>query len=144
MNVLVSTESLDPLNEIAEFEAQHLKSGEVGAAVHFVGTMRDFNEGDPVSEMELEYYPGMTERVLEELVSQAKDEWPILECMIRHRAGSLQPGDPIVLVAVWSAHRGAAFDACRFLIEELKHRAPFWKRELTDKGSRWVAENTKG
>ncbi len=106
--------------------------------------MRDYNENQSVSRMTLEHYPGMTERHLRRIVETAGQEWPLLDALVIHRIGELQPNDPIVLVAVWSAHRTAAFAACRFIIEELKSKAPFWKCEATATGSRWVAHNTQG
>lgn len=104
--------------------------------------MRDFNEGTSVRAMTLEHYPGMTENHLEQIGQEAKARWPILDGLIIHRVGEVQPGDPIVLIAVWSAHRSAAFEACRFLIEDLKSRAPFWKQETLAEGARWVEKNT--
>lgn len=104
--------------------------------------MRDFNEGTSVRAMTLEHYPGMTENHLEQIGQDAKAHWPILDGLIIHRVGEVQPGDPIVLIAVWSAHRSAAFEACRFLIEDLKSRAPFWKQETLAEGARWVEKNT--
>lgn len=116
-----------------------------GATANFIGTMRDFNEGDDVSFMELEHYPKMTEKQLNQIVDQASKEWPIQNALIVHRVGKIMPGEPIMLVAVWSAHRAAAFDACRYLMEELKHRAPFWKKEeLVTGESRWIDKNTDG
>ena len=116
-----------------------------GATASFIGTMRDFNEGDDVSFMELEHYPQMTEKQLNIIIDKASDSWPIENALIIHRVGKILPGEPIMLVAVWSAHRAAAFDACRFLMEELKHRAPFWKKEqLVTGDSRWVDKNTDG
>jgi molybdopterin synthase catalytic subunit len=94
--------------------------------------------------MSLEHYPAMTHKVLEQLCATACRRWPILDCLVVHRYGELQPADPIVLIAVWSAHRAAAFEACRYLIEELKTSAPFWKRETLTDGERWVAKNTPG
>lgn len=114
-----------------------------GACAVFVGTMRDFNEGDAVSRMTLEHYPGMTERALEGITGEAQTRWPVSELLIVHRVGPIEPGEAIVLTAAWSAHREAAFAACRYLIEELKHRAPLWKKEaLADGASRWVGHNT--
>ena len=106
--------------------------------------MRDFNEGGDICAMTLEHYPDMTERQLESIVNDAKQQWSLLEALVAHRIGEITPGEPIVLAVCWSAHRDAAFDACRFLIEALKSRAPFWKREtLTGSGdTRWVASNT--
>jgi molybdopterin synthase catalytic subunit len=115
--------------------------GKYGAVVNFVGTMRDYNEGDTVQAMFLEHYPGMTEKYLQTLSETALQRWNILETLIIHRVGDIQPGDTIVLVATWAGHRAPAFEACRFLIEELKSRAPFWKRETLLDGSRWVKKN---
>ena len=97
-----------------------------------------------VTAMTLEYYPGMTEKHLEAISLEAARRWDILDSLIAHRVGEVQPGEPIVMVAVWSAHRAAAFDASRFLMEELKSRAPFWKKESLGEGSRWVEQNTPG
>jgi len=116
-----------------------------GATANFIGTMRDFNEGDDVSGMELEHYPQMTEKQLNLIIDIAEEKWPIQNTLIVHRIGKILPGEPIMLVAVWSAHRAAAFDACRYLMEELKHRATFWKKEQLSRGnSRWVEKNTDG
>lgn len=132
----------DPVAELGRFEQQLGRRGEYGACVSFVGTMRDINESRPVERMTLEHYPGMTERQLERICAEARERWDILDALIIHRVGELRPADSIVLVAVWSAHRGPAFDACRFVIEELKHRAPFWKQERTGVEQRWVERNT--
>ena len=110
-----------------------------GAVCVFVGLVRDLNEGRPVSVMTLEHYPGMTERELARIEQEARDRWPLLDTLVVHRYGRLEPGERIVLVAVASAHRDAAFDACRFLIDWLKTNAPLWKAEETDAGRRWVA-----
>lgn len=116
-----------------------------GATASFIGTMRDFNEGDEVSVMELEHYPQMTEKQLNAIIDTAAEQWPIQNVLIVHRVGKISPSEPIMLVVAWSAHRAAAFDACRFLMEELKHRAPFWKKEeLVAGNSRWVEKNTDG
>lgn len=116
-----------------------------GATSAFVGTMRDFNQGDQVSSMMLEHYPGMTEKVLDAIVSEVREQWAILDCLVIHRVGEVFPDQPIVLVAVWSTNRCAAFEACRMLMEALKSKAPFWKKEqLKDNQSRWVTENSKG
>ena len=120
------------------------RTGQFGATAVFVGTMRDFNEGGEVRSMVLEHYPGMTEKHLEGISAEARRRWDILDTLIVHRHGSIQPGDPIVLVVVWAVHRAAAFEACRYLIEELKSRAPFWKKETLEQGERWVAHNTPG
>ncbi len=143
--IRVTPQPFDPWHELKAYEkALSGMRGKLGAAACFVGTMRDFNEGDAVRAMTLEHYPGMTERHLERLAHEAKARWPVSDTLIIHRVGALHPGDPIVLVAVWSAHRAAAFEACRFLIEGLKHQAPFWKKESLAQGERWVERNTPG
>lgn len=136
----------DPWQEIATFQQEYLKGCcNYGATATFVGTMRDFNEGDDIIEMELEHYPAMTEKQLHTIVADAEARWPLQHVLLSHRVGLIRPADPIVLVAVWSAHRAAAFDACREIMEALKHQAPFWKKEsLIDGESRWVAKNTDG
>lgn len=135
MSVVIQTGPFD-----AQAEADALRKGdlEVGAVVTFVGTVRDLNEGDAVATLELEHYPGMTERSLEAIVDEARSRFDIRGVRVIHRVGVLAPGDPIVLVAVTSAHRGEAFDACRFVMDYLKTRAPFWKKERTPSGERWV------
>lgn len=145
--VRLFSEHLDPYAELAAYErdliSQH-GAGQYGATTSFVGSMRDFNEGDAVAKMFLEHYPGMTEGVLEKLCAQAMADYPIIDCLILHRVGDILPNEAIVLVAAWSAHRGASFDAARFLIEKLKSDAPFWKKESLPDGERWVEKNTKG
>ncbi len=144
MSVSLHPKPFDPWTLLADYQSR-LPAGRFGANAVFVGTMRDFNEGDDVRAMTLEHYPGMTERHLEDIVAEARRRWPLEDCLIAHRVGAIEPGQPIVLTAAWSAHRQAAFEACRFLMEELKHRAPFWKREtLGDGETRWVARNTEG
>jgi molybdopterin synthase catalytic subunit len=106
--------------------------------VTFIGTVRDLNEGEQVAEMELEHYPGMTEKALQDIVDQAKSRWEIFDALVIHRVGPMKPLEQIVLVAVTSAHRGEAFDACEFIIDYLKTQAPFWKKEQTPSGARWV------
>ncbi len=137
---------LSPWKEIETFQQTHFAGDtDFGATATFVGTMRDFNEGDTVSSMFLEHYPEMTRLQLENLVARANKKWSLLHTLVVHRVGKILPSQPIVLVATWSAHRVAAFDACRFIMEELKDSAPFWKKEeLTDGNSRWVEKNTKG
>ena len=136
----------DPFQLQKEYQQTSLKDHtDYGAMASFIGNMRDFNEGDEVSMMELEHYPAMTEKKLNDIVDQACQQWAIQNTLIIHRVGKILPGEPIMMVVVWSAHRAAAFDACRFLMEELKHRAPFWKKEqLSSGGSRWVDKNTAG
>lgn len=110
----------------------------VGAVVTFVGTVRDMNDGSQVKGMTLEHYPGMTEKSLEEIIIQAKGRWDIYKTLVIHRVGPLLPEDQIVLVAVTSAHRGEAFAACEFIMDYLKTAAPFWKKEETPEGDKWV------
>ena len=111
---------------------------DAGAVVTFIGKVRDFNQGDAVTGLSLEHYPGMTEKSLEEIVEQARERWPLLKTRVIHRVGDLELGDQIVFVGVTSAHRGAAFEACEFIMDFLKTRAPFWKKEQTPDESRWV------
>ncbi len=111
---------------------------DVGAVASFVGLVRDANDGQAIGGMTLEHYPGMTEKALEEVCAQADSRWDLIGMVVVHRVGSLVPGDQIVLVGVASAHRGEAFAACEFIMDYLKTRAPFWKREDTPTGARWV------
>jgi len=111
---------------------------DVGALASFTGLVRDANDGRGVSAMTLEHYPGMTEKALEAICAEAAQRWDILDTLVIHRVGELQPGDRIVLVGVTSAHRGEAFAACEFIMDYLKTRAPFWKKEATPEGERWV------
>lgn len=135
MPVRVQTADFDLSTEVAQLR---LSNPRVGAVVSFVWTVRDLNEGAAVSEMELEHYPAMTERALEQIVAQAKARWPIFDALVIHRVGPLLPREQIVLVAVTSPHRGEAFAACEFIMDYLKTQAPFWKKEQTPQGERWV------
>jgi len=121
-------------------ELERLTAGrtDVGAVASFTGLVRESNDGSAVSAMTLEHYPGMTEHALEDICREAHARWDLLDTLVIHRVGSLKPGDRIVLVGVSSAHRGEAFAACEFIMDYLKTRAPFWKREETPQGSRWV------
>ena len=112
--------------------------GNIGALVSFVGQVRDINDGDAVNTLTLEHYPEMTEKALLAIESEAKTRWDIVDSLIIHRVGTLKPQDQIVLVAVTSAHRGEAFKACEFIMDYLKTSAPFWKKEATSQGERWV------
>ncbi|MGI4717396.1 MAG: molybdopterin synthase catalytic subunit MoaE [Janthinobacterium lividum] len=134
-DIRVQQADFDLSAEIARLRAG---DGRVGAVVSFVGTVRDLNEGAAVSEMELEHYPGMTERALEDIVAQARARWDLFGVQVLHRVGPLRPLDQIVLVACASAHRGEAFAACEFIMDYLKTDAPFWKKEQTPQGARWV------
>ena len=122
----------------AEVAALRQDNRGVGAVCSFIGTVRDRNEGQSVSTMELEHYPGMTEKAIEAMIDEAFDRFDILGARVIHRVGLLQPTDQIVLVAVSSAHRGESFLACEFLMDYLKTQAPFWKKEQTPEGARWV------
>lgn len=145
MKIELRDAPFDPLAELGRYQASRSElRGRYGATAIFIGTMRDYNEEESTSRMTLEHYPGMTERHLRRIVEAAGREWPLLDALVIHRVGELLPNDPIVLVTVWSAHRAAAFAACRFVMEELKSKAPFWKREDTPAGSRWVEHNTPG
>jgi molybdopterin synthase catalytic subunit len=121
-----------------ELDALTRDRRDVGALASFVGLVRDANDGAAVSAMTLEHYPGMTEKALEDICAQARSRWDLIDTLVIHRVGALKPGDRIVLVGVSSAHRGDAFAACEFIMDYLKTRAPFWKREDTPQGSRWV------
>lgn len=125
-------------------EIARLRAGDarIGAVVNFVGTVRDINDGDRVAELELEHYPGMTERALADIVEQAHARWPLYGALVIHRIGPMLPLEQIVLVAVSAAHRGEAFAACEFIMDYLKTDAPFWKKEQTPNGARWVDART--
>ena len=144
MAIRVQETVFDPWQELAVYQEAHATDwpGRFGATAVFVGSLRDFNQGQVVTSMSLEHYPGMTEAYLAKISAEARVRWELLDTLIIHRYGAITLGEPIVLVAVWSAHRDAAFSACRYLIDELKTRAPFWKRETTPSGSRWVEENS--
>ena len=143
MKVVLHAEAFDPWGALARYQEENLGSGgDAGATAVFLGTMRDFNDGEAVHAMTLEHYPAMTEKYLWRISEEAAERWAIRDSLIIHRVGEMRPGNPIVLIAVWAAHRAAAFDACRYLIEELKSRAPFWKKETLSNRQRWVEHNT--
>ena len=145
MLVEIRATPFNPLEELARHqESLAALRGRYGATASFVGTMRDHNEGEPVRAMTLEHYPGMTEKHLHEIAESACGKWNLIDTLIIHRVGRIEIGDPIVLVATWSAHRKEAFEACRAMMEDLKSRAPFWKQEETEQGKRWVDKNTPG
>jgi molybdopterin synthase catalytic subunit len=135
VTVRVQTEDFDAGCEIAA-----LRKGNpaIGAIASFIGVVRDVNDGGKVAEMTLEHYPGMTEKSVGEIIEQAKSRWSIFDALVIHRIGRLQPLDQIVLVVVTGAHRGDAFAACEFIMDYLKTRAPFWKKEQSPQGARWV------
>ena len=128
----------EPFDFCAIQDELRASNPEIGAIVTFIGLMRDINQGDRVSSMTLEHYPGMTEKALEKILREADERWDLLGIRVVHRVGPLQPLDPIVFVGVASTHRGEAFQACEFVIDYLKTRAPFWKKEQTAEGGRWV------
>ena len=135
MPVRVQTDDFDTGREIAALRGTDPR---VGAVASFIGTVRDVNDGSLVTAMTLEHYPGMTEKALAAIVDEARGRFSIVDALVIHRVGPMRPTDQIVLVAVTSAHRGDAFDACRFIMDILKTRAPFWKKEDTPGGARWV------
>lgn len=135
MAVRVQHEDFDAGCEIASLRQGN---AQVGAVAAFVGVVRDMNDGNAVADMELEHYPGMTEKAIAEIIDQAKARWSVFDVLVVHRVGKLKPLDQIVLVVVTSAHRGDAFAACEFVMDYLKTRAPFWKKEQTPEGARWV------
>ncbi len=139
MAIRVQVEAFDPG---AETRALHAANLGVGAVVCFVGYVRDFNEGREVGGLFLEHYPGMTEKALGKIAEEAGQRWPLLNVQIVHRIGRLEPGEPIVFVGTSSAHRQAAFEACAFVMDYLKTRAPFWKKEDSHDGPRWVEGRT--
>ncbi len=143
MKIRIIDGALDPLAEVSAYQRSHHElAGHFGATSIFIGTLRDMNQGKSVDAMTLEHYPGMTERHLTRVSQEAADRWDILDSLLLHRVGKMQPNDPIVLVAVWSSHRDEAFSACRYIIDELKTRAPFWKKERIKDGERWVSAET--
>jgi molybdopterin synthase catalytic subunit len=135
MNVRVQMEDFDVSREIAAVRAGNPR---IGAVASFVGVVRDLNDGSSVAEMTLEHYPGMTEKSIEAIINEARGRWDVMNARVIHRVGTLKPLDQIVLVVVASGHRGDAFAACEFIMDYLKTRAPFWKKEETPNGGRWV------
>lgn len=146
MDIKIFQAPFDPWQEIqAHQHSAKALAVTFGATNVFIGTMRNFNDGDDVLGMTLEYYPGMTEKQLEKIVAEAMQQWPVIDALVVHRVGDILPNEPIVLVAVWTSHRGASFDASRYIIEALKSRAPFWKKELLkSQAERWLEKNTDG
>lgn len=135
MVVKVQTDDFDVAQVLADLRNN---KPQVGAIVSFVGLVRDINDGADVSTLTLEHYPQMTEKALQEIVDEAKQRWDVIDVVVIHRVGTLQPTDQIVLVAISSAHRQAAFSACEFVMDYLKTQAPFWKKETNNQGARWV------
>jgi len=139
MPVRIQTQDFDAGAEIAALRRGNPR---IGAVASFIGVCRDVNDGGTVSKMTLEHYPGMTEKALEKIVAEAQGRWKVMEVLVVHRVGELKPTDQIVLVIVTGSHRGEAFAACEFIMDYLKTRAPFWKKEETPKGARWVEART--
>ena len=139
MPVRVQTGDFDVAREIAALRAGDPR---VGAVAAFIGLVRDINDAAAVSKLTLEHYPGMTEKALARIVDEAKSRWSVYDALVVHRVGELKPTDQIVLVVVTGAHRGEAFAACEFIMDYLKTRAPFWKKEQTPAGERWVEART--
>lgn len=135
---MVISVQASPFDPGFELNAMHQQQLGIGAVVSFVGYVRDFNDGHDVAGLFLEHYPGMTEKALAAIVLEAQGRWPLVGVRVIHRIGELPPGEPIVFVACASAHRQAAFSACEFIMDYLKTRAPFWKKEATPDGPRWV------
>jgi len=135
MRIAVQQQAFDPGEWLNRLQGDNQGTG---AVVGFVGYVRDYNDGDPVAGMWLEHYPGMTEKALQGIADQASERWPLLDVQLIHRVGQLDPGEPIVFVGAASAHRQVAFAATEFIMDYLKTRAPFWKRETTPQGERWV------
>jgi len=135
VSVRVQAEDFDISRETAALRKDNPR---IGAIASFIGVVRDLNEGDSVAEMTLEHYPGMTEKSITAIITDAQGRWQVMDALVIHRIGTLKPLDQIVLVVVTSAHRGDAFAACEFIMDYLKTQAPFWKKEQTGKGARWV------
>jgi len=144
MKIQCLAKPFDPWHELQAYQNQQSQlKGMFGATNVFVGTMRDLNQGHAVTSMELEHYPEMTDKHLHRIAHEAMEKWDIFDVLMLHRYGKIEPHDSIVLLVTWSAHRDAAFAACRYLIEELKNRAPFWKKETlsADNSDRWTTKN---
>ena len=144
MLIEIRKEPFNGYKEIEHYENNLGITGKFGATASFIGSMRDFNDGREIEKMFLEYYPKMTEKTLNEISAIAKKKYDLIEMLLLHRVGNISIGDHIVLVSVWAAHRKEAFEGCRFIMEELKSSAPFWKKEKTSIGENWVEKNTSG
>jgi molybdopterin synthase catalytic subunit len=144
MKIEIMNEKFDPWKSLVDYKKNVLlNDSSIGATSVFVGSVRDFNDDMDVESMELEHYPGMTEKYLEDMVNAAIKKYKIIDGLVIHRVGLLEPTDPIVVVASWSEHRDNAFNATRDIMEALKAQAPFWKKESTDNGFRWVEPSVK-
>lgn len=139
MKVEIRDAKFDPWQEVKSYQDLQLnKPGKFGATAVFIGTMRDFNKGNEIFSMYLEHYPEMTQNHLLQIAQEAADRWEILDVLLLHRTGRVFPGEPIVCIAVWSAHRATAYEANRFIMEDLKSKAPIWKKENLKTQERWV------
>ena len=139
MKIEIRDTGFDPWQEVKKYQEQCLRRpGKFGATVMFVGTMRDFNAGEKIHSMNLEHYPEMTQKHLQKIAQEAARQWEILDVLLLHRSGQVFPNDPIVCVAVWSAHRAAAYEANRFIMEDLKSKSPIWKKEHLEAQERWL------
>ena len=144
MKIEIISEKFDPWESLVEYKRNELQNNpKIGASSVFLGTMRDFNDDDDIDSMDLEHYPEITEKYLSDIVAKAIKKFNIIDGLVIHRVGLLFPTDPIVLVATWSEHRDNAFNATRGIMESLKEQAPFWKKESTDNGFRWVKPKTE-
>ncbi|MBT3548876.1 MAG: molybdenum cofactor biosynthesis protein MoaE [Gammaproteobacteria bacterium] len=144
MKIEIMNEKFDPWKALVDYKKNVLlNDSSIGATSVFVGTVRDFNDDEEIDSMELEHYPGMTEKYLEDIVNTAIKKYKIIDGLVIHRVGLLEPTDPIVIVATWSEHRDNAFNATRDIMEALKAQAPFWKKESTENGFRWVTPSVE-
>ena len=142
MAVVLMTSAFSPYQYLEQYQARHIRSGEHGAAVTFAGSLRDMHDDFSVQSMTLECYEAMAKKEIEQVCDEAASRWSIGDSLVVHRHGRVAAGEVLVLIAVWSLHRQPAFDACRFIIHHLKHKAPFWKQEHNEQGSRWLDSNT--
>lgn len=142
MAVMLSEHAFEPYEQVLRHQAQHMRPGDCGASVTFVGTVRDMHDNTPVESMTIECYQAMAHQEIESLCAQAAQRWDIGDSLVVHRYGEVEPGDVLVVVAVWAPHREPAFDACRHIIHHLKRKAPFWKLERTSGQRRWLTANT--
>ena len=144
MSIEIRTEIFNAGRELSRYREGMATKGRYGAMASFIGSLRDFNEDQNILHLTLEYYPGMTEKQLDGIVRDAMEKWRLLDALVLHRVGRINIGEDIVLVATWSAHRKEAFESCRMIMEQLKSTAPFWKKEETQSGARWLEKNTPG
>jgi molybdopterin synthase catalytic subunit len=144
MLIEIRKEPFNAYQEIQSYQASLDIAGKYGATASFIGSMRDFNEDRTVTSMTLEHYPDMTEKHLNAIAREATEKWNLIDVLLLHRIGKIEIGDDIVLVVTWSAHRKEAFESCRVIMEDLKSSAPFWKKEETAEGGKWVEKNTSG